>query len=205
MKICIAGRNNLAVEITEYLIKVIKIDLKDLYIVVSQHDNGQDGWQRSFLKFAKTLLPHAKRIGLLYATTDANDLSLVKMMQAAAKQFDMEVVLVPVEHPNEVKLRMQAFKNKVDFIYVGVSGPIQPSLPTIAASASRMHIPVFNADSDAVKSHQVLGSYGVSYYQVGVNTADIVFEILQGKAINLIAPRYPQLTDHAGYISTVVA
>ncbi len=159
----------------------------------------------AFLSFAKKLLPQAKRIGLLYATTDANDLSLVKMMQNAAKQFDMEVVLVPVEHANDVKLRVQAFKNNVDLIYVGVSGPIQPSVPTIASIAARMNIPVFNADSDAVKQHLVLGSFGVSYYQVGINTADIVYDVLQGKPIETIAPRFPKLSDHQGYISKTVA
>lgn len=159
----------------------------------------------AFLSFAKKLLPHAKRIGLLYATTDANDLALVKMMQSAAKQFDMQVVLVPIEHANDVKHRMQAFKNTVDFIYVGVSGPIQPSLPTIASQAARMQIPVFNADANAVKEHQVLGSFGVSYYQVGIHTADLVYEILQGKSIDTLTPMFPQLADHQGYISLKVA
>ena len=160
---------------------------------------------RIFLSFAKKILPHAKRIGLLYSTSDANDMALVNMMQQAAKQFDMQVVLVPVEHANDVKLRMQAFKDKVDFIYVGVSGPIQPSLPTIAAEGARMHIPVFNADEDAVKQHIVLGSCGVSYYKVGVNTADIVYDIFQGQDISTLPPRYPQQDDHQGYISKKVA
>ncbi|MBS0287458.1 MAG: ABC transporter substrate-binding protein [Proteobacteria bacterium] len=159
----------------------------------------------AFLSFAKKLLPQAKRIGLLYATTDANDQSLVNMMQTAAAQFGMEVVLVPIDSANDVKLRMQAFKNKVDFIYVGSSGPIQPTLPTIVAQSARMRIPVFNADSDAVKKHQVLGSFGVSYYQVGLNTAELVYAILQGKEIKTLTPSYPKMEDHEGYVSKVVA
>ncbi len=158
-----------------------------------------------FLQFAQKILPHAKRIGLLYATTDANDQALVNMMQRGAKLFGMEVVLVGVEHANDVKLRMQAFKGKVDFIYVGVSGPIQPSLPTIASEALRMQIPVFNADANAVKQQQVLGSFGVSYYQVGVNTANMVAELLQGKSIKDIPPRYPTSDDHHGFLSKDIA
>ncbi len=160
---------------------------------------------RVFLSFAKKILPHAKRIGLLYSTSDANDMALVKMLQNAAIDFEMQVVLVPIEHANDVKLRMHAFKDKVDFIYVGVSGPIQPTLPTIAAIGASMKIPVFNADENAVKEHQVLGSYGVSYYKVGVNTAQIVFDILQGKQIDELPPRYPLIGDHQGYLSKKVA
>ncbi len=154
-----------------------------------------------FLNFAKKILPHAKRVGLLYATAEANDAALVKMMTTAAKAFDLEVVAIPVEQAKEVPLRMQAFKDKVDFIYVGVSGPIQPTLPAIAATADRLHIPVFNADSDAVKKHLVLGSFGVSYTQVGINTAHIIYKLLQGEKVESIAPIYPSADDHVGFIS----
>jgi len=154
-----------------------------------------------FIKFAKQLLPNANRIGLLYATGEANDLALVKMMQKAAKANNFEVVSIPVEHARDIPMRMQAFKYKVDLIYVGVSGPIQPSLPTIVSEADRMKIPVFNADSDAVKKHYVLGSFGVSYYQVGVNTANIIVQILNGEKVNSINPVYPSSSDHHGFIS----
>jgi len=154
-----------------------------------------------FLEFAQKVLPHAKRIGLLYATGEANDAALVKMMEQAAQHFGMEVISIPVEHARDVALNMQALKGKVDFIYVGVSGTIQPSLAAIAHEANKMKIPVFNADSDAVKNHLVLGSFGVSYYQVGVNTARLIYQILQGKNVGTLAPIYPNKTDHQGYIS----
>lgn len=47
-KICIAGKNNIAVEITKYLKK--KDDIEILAIPNSA-DNGIDGWQKSFYKF----------------------------------------------------------------------------------------------------------------------------------------------------------
>jgi putative ABC transport system substrate-binding protein len=155
----------------------------------------------AFLGFAKKILPHAKRIGLLYATGEANDQALVKMMGAAAKQNGMELVLTPIDQARDVPLRMQSFKGKVDFIYVGVSGPIQPSLPAIAAEADRMGIPIFNADKDAVYQHQVLASYGVSYPQIGVNAAHMVDKILKGAKPADIAPMYATAQQHEGYIS----
>lgn len=159
----------------------------------------------SFLQFAKILLPKAKKIGVLYSTGEANDAALVKMMKKAAEKFDMIVVAIAIDKPSDVPQRMQAFKDKVDFIYVGVSGAIQPTLPVVVLEANKMKIPVFNADFDAVKQHQVLGSYGVSYYQVGVNTAQIVYQIFKGEKPANIAPKYPVSTDHHGYISKKVA
>lgn len=159
----------------------------------------------AFLQFAKLILPEAKTIGILYATGEANDTALIHMMNEAAKSKGMTVIAIPIEQAKDVPMRMQGFKGKVDFIYVGVSGPIQPSLPAIVSEANKMKIPVFNADADAVKQHQALGSYGVSYYQVGVNTADIIYQILQGKDIATIPPSYPTADDHRGYISKKVA
>lgn len=155
----------------------------------------------AFLHFAKQILPQAKRIGILYATGEINDIALVNMMKEAAKSFQMEVVSVPVDQARDIPLNMQAFRGKVDFIYVGGSGPIQPSLPAIVDNANKMHLPVFNADSTAVKNHLVLGSFGVSYYQVGVNTANLIYQLLQGEPLTSLTPIYPKISDHQGYIS----
>lgn len=153
------------------------------------------------LSFAKKVLPKAKRVGLLFATSEANDAALVEMMKNAAAQAGIEVVCIPIEHARDIPFRMQAFKDKVDFIYVGVSGLIQPSLPAIVYTADKLHIPIFNANEEAVKQHQVLASIGVSYYQVGRNTAELVADCLQGKPFASLTPLYPQARDHQAYIS----
>ncbi|HRE30537.1 MAG TPA: ABC transporter substrate binding protein, partial [Candidatus Berkiella sp.] len=81
------------------------------------------------------------------------------------------------------------------------SGLIQPSLPAIVQEADRMNVPVFNANEDAVKNHQVLASMGVSYYQVGINTSQLIAGLLNGKPFNTLTPLYPKAQDHQGYIS----
>lgn len=156
---------------------------------------------RVVLSFAKKILPQAKRVGLLYATSEANDIALVEMMKKAATELAMEVVCIPVDHARDVPMRMQALKGKVDFMYVGVSGAIQPSLPAIVQEADRMNIPVFNANEEAVKQHQVLASFGVSYYQVGINTAELLAQLIAGKPMSSLPPIYPKSHDHRGFIS----
>ncbi len=155
----------------------------------------------AFLDFVKKILPHAQQIGMLFSTAEANDRALVKMMEAAASHHTMQVLAVPVDEARDIPVRMQKFRKSVDFIYVGTSGPIQPSLPVIVREADSMKIPVFNADADQVKNNQALGAFAVSYYQVGVNTAKIVAKILSGTPIEQIAPIFPTLEDHKGIIS----
>jgi putative ABC transport system substrate-binding protein len=156
------------------------------------------------LKFAQKLLPNAKTVGVLYSTAEANDVALVKMLSQAASANNMSLVSVPVDQPRDVPIRMQMFKDNVDFIYVGTSGPIQPTLPVIAAEADKMGIPVFNANEEAVEDGLVLASFGVNYIQIGRDTGKIIADMLRGNEI-LPAPIYPSIKEHQGFINKAKA
>ena len=155
----------------------------------------------AMLDFAKRLLPNAKKIGILHATSEANDLALVKHLSDAAVKFDMQLVAIPIDEARDIPLRIQMLANKVDFIYVGTSGTIQPSLPVIAKIANTLKLPIINADSDAVKNQRVLASFGVDYHKLGIKVGQIVAKILQNEPVTNIKPYYPKLNDHHGFIS----
>jgi putative ABC transport system substrate-binding protein len=157
------------------------------------------------MKFAKQLLPNATRIGVLYSTGESNDLSLLKMLKENAKEFNLEVLAIPVEHTRDVISRMRAFKNNVDFIYTGSSGAIQASLPAIVNTAEAMKLPLFNFNDKDVISHNALASYGVTHTQVGTNAAKIIHRIFKGEKPGNIKPVYPGKDDHAGFISAIRA
>jgi len=156
---------------------------------------------KALISFAKELLPKAHRIGLLYATAESNDRALVDMMNKAAQKYQMQIVPIAVDQQRDIPMRIQLFKDKVDFIYVGSSGPIQPSLPIIAIEARKMGIPVFNLDEDAVKNNLVLASYGVNYLRIGQNTGKLVAAILHGSSVEMLDPIYPDIQDHDAYLS----
>jgi putative tryptophan/tyrosine transport system substrate-binding protein len=153
------------------------------------------------LEFSQKLLANAKRVGVLYSTAESNDAALIAMLKQASKSFNMEIVAIPIDQARDIPIRMEKFKNNVDFIYVGTSGPIQPALPVIAATANKMHIPIINVDSKAVKEGLVLASYGVNYKKVGINTGKLTAQILNGTNIAKLAPIYPNTNDHSGFIS----
>lgn len=156
---------------------------------------------RIMLQFIKKVIPTATRVGLLYSTAEANDAALVKMMKKAADSEDMTVVAIPVDQPRDVPMRMQSFAGSVDFIYVGTSGAIQPALPAIAATATKMGIPVVNADEASVKSGMVFASFGVDYRQVGINTGELVAQVLRDIPVVELAPIYPKQKEHHGFIN----
>lgn len=157
------------------------------------------------VELAKRLLPFVHKIGLLYSTGDDNDQALLTFFKQVAVQKKVELVALPIDQPRDILVRMQAFKTKkVDFIYVGTSGPIQPSLPIIASIANQQAIPVFNADCDAVKHHQAFACYAVSYSSLGKQAAKMVDAILKGKSPKDIPIYYPTAHDHQAFVSAKI-
>lgn len=53
MKICIAGKNNIAVNVLEYLLHTLNYDINKIFVIPNKTDTGEDTWQRSLLKYAK--------------------------------------------------------------------------------------------------------------------------------------------------------
>jgi putative ABC transport system substrate-binding protein len=96
---------------------------------------------------------------------------------------------------------MQEFRGKVDFIYVGTSGPIQPALPTVAAEAQKMGIPVFNVEDQAVKDGLALASFGVNYESVGRNAGKFVAKLLRGASVRDLPPIFPKTENHRCFVN----
>jgi putative ABC transport system substrate-binding protein len=153
----------------------------------------------ALLDFAKKIIPSVKTVGILYAAGDANDAALLQMMMKAGVENGIKVFPVSIDQTRDIPVRMQAFAGKVDFLYVGVGASIQPALPVIIAGANKMNLPIFNADSDAVKKHQVLGSFGVDYRKIGARTAYLVDRVIKGE--KNVLREDPAQKDHRGFLS----
>lgn len=189
-------------------VPVVYSTLADPYAVGIASDNGESVLVSSdqqdlslMLDFAMRMQPKTKRIGVLYATSETNDLALIKELDIASKAYGVSLMSVAVNCATDVPTAVLKFKDNVDLIIVGTSGPIQPTLPAIAQAAYQMKIPVINMDSQAVKDKMVAASFGVSYEQVGHNTAKLVKKVLDQGPLDENTILYPSLDDHKGFIS----
>jgi len=76
MKICIAGKNSIAVNSLKYLINVLKIKKENIFACVNRNDNGIDSWQPSFLKYCKVENIKIVELDFLYNINDLIFISL---------------------------------------------------------------------------------------------------------------------------------
>lgn len=55
MKLCIAGKNNIAVNALCYLVNTLNYNKNNLFVILNRNDSGIDTWQKSLKKCAKEL------------------------------------------------------------------------------------------------------------------------------------------------------
>ncbi|MDR3151327.1 MAG: ABC transporter substrate-binding protein [Holosporaceae bacterium] len=157
------------------------------------------------LEFIKSVLPEAKTVGMLYLTSDSNDVTMMEMVSAAAPSFGLTVFAIPVEQPRDISMRMQKFSGKVDLIYVGLSNAILAALPTISSEAKKMYIPVFAAEDTAVRDSLAVVSFGVNSESIGRNAGKLVVKLLKGKQVKDLAPIFPKIENHECFINKKLA
>ncbi|MDR3155695.1 MAG: ABC transporter substrate-binding protein [Holosporaceae bacterium] len=159
---------------------------------------------KALLKFVCSILPQAKTIGMLYATSDCNDTAQVNIMHREAGEVGMSIIAIPVDQMRDIPVRMQEFRGKADIIYVGASG-LQSALAVISGEAGKMNIPVFNMEEQSVRDGLAMASFGVNYESVGRNAGKLVVKLLNGSAVKDLAPLFPKIEDHKCFINKKLA
>ena len=131
------------------------------------------------LEFAGKLLGPVKSVGLLYNPGESNDVSTMKALEAAAQAAGMTLRAVSVDTVADIPQRVQALKG-VDFIYASPSNLLMPALPSIAANADRLGIPIISASPPGALDGTVLAAMSVSWPRVGYQAGLLAAQILAG-------------------------
>lgn len=76
MKICIAGKNKIAIAITDFILNELNIDHNQILIITNQSDSGVNDWQPSFLKYAQEKKLKIQTLEEIYHIEDMLFLSL---------------------------------------------------------------------------------------------------------------------------------
>ncbi|MDR0362654.1 MAG: hypothetical protein LBJ46_08250 [Planctomycetota bacterium] len=101
MRICIAGKNNIAVDGLQYLLREMTIPASDLCVTLNKVDTGVDSWQKSLKKAAKDFHVAVLPLEELYSIENLVFLSLeyeriIKpSLFASNRLFNMHFSLLP--------------------------------------------------------------------------------------------------------------
>lgn len=155
------------------------------------------------LTMIRGLLPEARKIGIIYTTSEANSISTIATYKELAGKYGFEIVDSGITAPSEVELAAADLVTKVDCITNLTDNTVVDALQTVLAIANEKKIPVFGSEIEQVKSGCV-ASMGIEYVELGRQTGVMAAKILKGEAT---AKETPFLTASEAelYVNTAAA
>jgi putative ABC transport system substrate-binding protein len=131
------------------------------------------------VELIQEIMPNVKSIGVVYNPGEANAVSLMKLLKESTDKRGIELVEATALKSADVQTATQAISAKSDIIYALIDNTVASAIEGMIVSANQAKTPVFGAATSYVERGAV-ASLGFDYYQIGVQTADYVAQILEG-------------------------
>ncbi|BCK24844.1 ABC transporter substrate-binding protein [Vibrio cholerae] len=132
------------------------------------------------VELIKEILPNVKSIGVVYNPGEANAVSLMELLKVSAAKHGIKLVEATALKSADVQSATQAIAEKSDVIYALIDNTVASAIEGMIVAANQAKTPVFGAATSYVE-RGAIASLGFDYYQIGVQTADYVAAILEGK------------------------
>ncbi|BCJ93620.1 ABC transporter substrate-binding protein [Anaerocolumna cellulosilytica] len=127
------------------------------------------------------LLPDAKKIAILYSSSESNSKIQAEMAKEAATALGLETMDATVSNTNEIQQVVESLISKVDAIYAPTDNMIASSMTTVSQVANVNNLPIICGEAGMVEKGG-LATYGIDYYQLGVLTGKQAVKLIEGTA-----------------------
>ncbi len=138
----------------------------------------------------KKILPDAKTVGILYASSESNSEIQAKMAKEAIEAAGMTALDYTVSSSNEIQTVVTSMVGKVDAIYAPTDNTIAAGMTTVAMVANENGLPTICGEEGMVKAGG-LATYGIDYFELGYLTGQQAVKILKdGEDISKMSIEY---------------
>lgn len=131
------------------------------------------------LEMIREVLPEAKKIGILYTTSEANSKPMVELYEKLAPDYGFELVIKGISTGADIPTATDSLLNEVDCLTNLLDNTVVNSLPTILDKANAKKIPVFGSEIEQVKLG-CLAAEGINYIELGKVTGQMAADVLLG-------------------------
>ncbi|AHF06863.1 ABC transporter substrate-binding protein [Desulfitobacterium metallireducens] len=128
----------------------------------------------------KTVVPNAKKVGVIYNAGEDNSQVQVKMAEGVAKDAGLELVKATVATTADVLQAAQSLVGKVDAIYIPTDNTVVSAADSVIQVANKNKIALISGESSVVDKGG-LGTIGINYKKLGAQTGDMALKILKGQ------------------------
>lgn len=129
------------------------------------------------LKMFKEIDPSIEKIGILYNTSESNSEIQIKTVEELAPSVGLEVLTQGVSNVNELAQSLDSILKKVDALYIISDNLIASSVELVSNKLIENNMISVSAEESQVGGG-ILITKGLSYYELGKQTARMAKEIL---------------------------
>lgn len=155
------------------------------------------------LEMIRKVLPDAKKIGILYTTSEVNSESAIKDYEALVGDYGFELETVGISTTADIPLAMDNLVTKVDCITNLTDNTVVQGLATEVSKATDAGIPVFGSEIEQVKNG-CLAAEGLEFVSLGEQTGKMAAKVLKGEA-KASDMNFETITECGLYLNTAVA
>ncbi len=133
------------------------------------------------LKMIRAFMPDAKKIGVLYTTSEANSVSQLKKLTELAPTYGFEIASVGVTDASEVAAGAASLLAQgVDCINNLTDNNVVNNLSVVTNAADAAKVPIFGSEKEQVAKYGCVASESLDYVALGVTTGEMAGKILKG-------------------------
>ena len=127
----------------------------------------------------KDILPEAKKIGILYSSSEDNSIVQANQATEIAESMGFEITVSTVSSTNDVSQVSSSLVNQVDAVWVPTDNTIASAMSTLVSAADNKNIPIFPA-VDTMVNDGGLATVGLNQYELGKLTGKMAATVLKG-------------------------
>lgn len=128
----------------------------------------------------KKLLPKAKKVGIIYNTSENNSEIQLSNAKKAAPKFGLEILSAGISSVNDVTQSLNSLFGKIDVLYIPTDNMVASAMPLISNQCFNKKVPIIGSE----KAHVISGALattGIDYYKLGFQTGLVAVDVINGK------------------------
>lgn len=146
------------------------------------------------LKLVKQFMPHAKRFGIIYTSSDASAVAEHTVFVREARRLHMPLKSYSIANSNDLNQVSQEMLTQVDAVIVPTDNTIAGAMQTLVKNADAVNKPIFPTADSMVKAGGV-AAYGINQARLGEVAAKMTVAVLKGKQPGTMPIRYLRQRD----------
>ena len=137
------------------------------------------------LKLIRSILPDAKKIGIIYTTSEANSVSTIETYKKLAPKYNFEIVERGIGNQSEVAQAADVVLKDADCISNLTDNTVVAALSVVLEKANAAGKPVFGSEEEQV-GNGCLASAGLDYFKLGEQAGAMAARVLNGEKVSSI-------------------